>query len=56
MNEFIPLMVIIPMLCALLVSTFSNFNRVVKIIALIVLSLFNQCNVGITIIYIIIDK
>ena len=36
MNEFIPLMVIIPMLCALLVSTFSNFNRVVKIIALIV--------------------
>ena len=36
MNEFIPLMVIIPMLCALLVSTFSNFNKVVKIIALIV--------------------
>ncbi len=36
MNEFIPLMVVIPLLCALLVSTFSKFNRTVKIMAIIV--------------------
>lgn len=36
MNEMIPLMVIIPMIAALLVSTFSNFSRITKIIALIV--------------------
>lgn len=35
MNEFIPLMVIVPIIAALLVSTFSNLNRTIKIIALI---------------------
>ncbi len=36
MNEWIPLMVVIPMICALLVSAFSKWNRTVKILAFIV--------------------
>jgi hypothetical protein len=36
MNEFIPLMVVIPILAALLVGTLSKFNKVIKIIALVV--------------------
>lgn len=36
MNEFIPLMVIIPLICALLVSSFSKFNKTIKAIAIVV--------------------
>lgn len=36
MNEFIPLMVVIPLICALLASTLSKFNKSIKIIALLV--------------------
>lgn len=36
MNEFIPLMVVIPLLCALLVSTLSKYSKVIKGIAIVV--------------------
>ena len=36
MNELIPLMVIIPLLAALLISAFSKFNRVSKVLAFVV--------------------
>lgn len=36
MNEWIPLMVVIPLICALLVSSFSKFNRTIKVIACVV--------------------
>lgn len=36
MNEFIPLMVVIPLICALLVSSFSKFSRTIKAIAVVV--------------------
>ena len=36
MNELIPLMVIVPLMCALLLSAFSKFNRTIKVIAFVV--------------------
>lgn len=36
MNELIPLMVIVPMMAALLISAFSKFNRLSKILAFVV--------------------
>ena len=36
MNELIPLMVIVPMMAALLISAFSRFNKVSKILAFVV--------------------
>ena len=36
MNELIPLMVIVPMMAALLLSAFSRFNKVIKCLALVV--------------------
>ena len=36
MNELIPLMVIVPMMAALLISAFSKFNKVSKILAFVV--------------------
>ena len=36
MNELIPLMVIVPMMAALLLSAFSKFNKVIKCLALVV--------------------
>ena len=36
MNELIPLMVIVPLMCALLISAFSKFNKVTKILAFVV--------------------
>lgn len=36
MNEFIPLMVVIPLICALLVSTLSKYSKAIKAIAVIV--------------------
>ncbi|MBR2558089.1 MAG: energy conserving hydrogenase EhbF [Methanobrevibacter sp.] len=36
MNNLIPLMVIVPMMCALLISAFSKFNKVTKILAFVV--------------------
>ena len=36
MNELIPLMVIVPMMAALLLSAFSKFNRVIKVLAFVV--------------------
>ena len=36
MNELIPLMVIIPVICALLISVFSKFNKTTKILAFVV--------------------
>lgn len=36
MNEFIPLMVVIPLICALLVSTLSKFSKTIKAIAVVV--------------------
>ena len=36
MNNLIPLMVIVPMMCALIISAFSKFNKVIKIFAFVV--------------------
>ena len=36
MNNLIPLMVIIPMMCALIISAFSKFNKVIKVFAFVV--------------------
>ena len=36
MNNLIPLMVIVPMMCALIISAFSKFNKVIKILAFVV--------------------
>ena len=36
MNELIPLMVIVPLMSALLISAFSRFNKVTKIFAFVV--------------------
>ena len=36
MNELIPIMVIIPLIAALLISAFSKFNKVTKIFAFVV--------------------
>lgn len=36
MNELIPLMVIVPMMCALLISLFSKFNKTIKCFAFVV--------------------
>ena len=44
MNELIPLMVIIPMMAALLISAFSKFDKVIKIFAFI-------CNIDVYIQY-----
>ena len=38
MNELIPLMVIVPLMAALLISAFSRFNTVTKIFAFVVAS------------------
>ena len=36
MNNLIPLMVIVPMMCALIISAFSKFNKVIKVLAFVV--------------------
>ena len=36
MNEIIPIMVIVPLMAALLISAFSKFNKVTKIFAFVV--------------------
>ena len=36
MNELIPLMVIVPLMAALLISAFSKFNKATKIFAFVV--------------------
>ena len=36
MNELIPLMVIVPLMAALIISAFSRFNKVTKIFAFVV--------------------
>ena len=36
MNELIPLMVIVPMMCALIISLFSKFNKTIKYLAFVV--------------------
>ena len=36
MNNLIPLMIIVPMMCALIISAFSRFNKTIKIFAFVV--------------------
>ena len=36
MNNFIPLMVIVPLICAILINLFSKSNKLVKGLALVV--------------------
>ena len=36
MNEFIPLMVIVPMIAALLLSAFSKYDKFIRVLAFVV--------------------